>query len=316
MKNRLSLFTIFMLLTSLITAQVNYQNQEHDNTSYDTTYESLIKKLFARKNTLQDTVEYWKIGGNGNVNFSQVHFSDNWNKGGISSLSLLTDLGIFANYTIGKSSWENNLDYNYGIIKSGEQNLRKNEDKIEMNSKFGQKAFSNFFYSFLVNLQTQLFDGYDYIESDGLDSSVLASGIFSPAYLIISIGMDYRPTDNFTILLSPLTSKTTFVLRDNVPVQKYGIKPGENNRKEIGAFMKAMHLWEITEDVSWENKLDLFTNYLDQPEKIDVNWESKLFLKVNEFLATTISANLIYDYDQDDEIQFKEALAVGFSYKF
>ena len=315
MKTRIILLLIFSISFELA-AQLEYKSDGYISTEVDTGYETIIKKLFSRSKSMQDTVEHWKTGGNGNLNFSQVHFSDNWNKGGESSLSLLADMGLFANYTYNKSSWENNLDYKYGLIKAGDREMRKNEDKVEINSKYGQKAFSKFYYSFLVNLQTQLFDGYEYYETEAQDSSALVSGIFSPAYLIVSLGIDYKPTENFTVLLSPITSKTTFVLVDGVPVEKYGIETGEKSKKELGAFLKAKHLWKITEEISWENKLDLFTNYLDQPEQVDVNWESKIFLKVNKFITTTIYANLLYDYDQDDEIQFKEALAVGFSYKF
>jgi len=116
----------------------------------------------------------------------------------------------------------------------------------------------------------------------------------------------------------------------------FGVEAGQHTRFELGGYLRWNISFDLMENVTWTHQLDLFSNYLNQPGNIDVNWTGLLELKVNELLRTTISTHLIYDDDVvldkgtrteivDGEettfiirgpgTQFKEVLSIGLSYK-
>ncbi|MCX6259069.1 MAG: DUF3078 domain-containing protein [Bacteroidia bacterium] len=280
-------------------------------------------------------VKLWKFGGTGNLSLSQGYLK-NWVEGGENSMSTLSVLTGFAKYNKDKVSWENTIEIKYGTLRTGTAQSRKNEDKIELNSKMGYQAYKTLYYSFLCNFKTQGFKGYDYPTDT---TKVLVSDFFAPAYLLISIGMDYKPTSFISVMLSPLTSKTTFVrdggkMVDTVYVPgkvdetKYGLKPGKSIKKEMGAYMKSIITFNLMKSVQAVNRIDLFTDYLNNPQNIQVNWEVNLNMKINKYLATTVSTRLVYDDNINipvpnsvpprtkKAIQFKEVLGVGLSFLF
>ena len=284
---------------------------------------------------------YWKLGAETGINFTQGYLS-NWVKGGESSVSALGDFTSFANYTKNKTKWENNFRFKYGLMKTGEKGLRKNDDLWEINTKFGQKAFGklgrnimkehgkeslkNWYYSFLISLKSQIAAGYNYP-----NDSVIVSSFMSPGHLFFVLGLDYKPSKTTSILMSPITSKSTIV-RDTVNIDqtKYGLDHDRKIKSEMGGYMKAKFLIKISDDISLYNKLSLFTNYLDNPQNIDIDWEATLKMRINYYINANISTHLIYDdniqvpiYDSEGikigsgpRTQFKELISVGFTFKF
>lgn len=253
----------------------------------------------------------WDIDGVGKAHFNQGYLS-NWARGGESSLSTLWTVRYSADYKKGKTIWDNDLEYKIGLLKSGDKSLRKNEDKLEINSKFGTNAFKNWYYSSLLNFQTQFFTGYDYP-----DTKNPISGFLAPSYLVFSVGMDYKPSDKLTLLLSPISSKFT-MMRDTTKFDQtnFGISKNRKSKKELGAYVKSIFTIDITEKINMENKVNLFINYLGKREAIDVDYELTLNMEINRLINTTINAHLVYDRDVDPNIQFKENLSVGMQYKF
>ncbi len=256
-------------------------------------------------------VPIWDIDGKADIMFNQGYL-DNWAEGGQSSLSALSIIRFDADYVYGKMNWDNDLEYRVGLLKAGEQDARKNDDKIEINSKFGQEAFKNWYYSILFNFKTQLFYGYDYP-----NDSIPVSSFMAPAYTVFSLGLDYKPSKKLTFLVSPLTSKFTIV-RDTSKYDgtDYGLSANETVRKEIGAYIKAISKWKITEDIDLENRLNLFTNYTNKPQNVDFDWEATVNFKLNEFITTRLHLHLVYDHDIVQKMQVKEMLSIGFTYKF
>jgi len=255
----------------------------------------------------------WDLDGITNLQFNQGFISSNWARGGESSLSTLWNIRYSADYTYGNQiSWANDLEYKIGILKSGDKKLRKNEDKLEINSKFGSNAINNWYYSALLNFQTQFFTGYNYP-----NTAEPVSGFLAPAHLVFSIGMDYNPKEKLTILLSPISSKFT-MMRDTVKFDqtKFGIPKNEKVKKELGAYLKSIFTLNFNNDISMENKVNFFINYLEKHETLDIDYEITLNMEVTELINTRINTHLIYDKDISPRIQFKENLSVGFSYKF
>lgn len=285
----------------------------------------LVKTLTTPVDSLAaDTT--WKKGGTLGLNFSQVYLS-NWAAGGQNSLSSNGLVSLFANRAKGKSSWDNTLDLAYGMLWQGDAAGVKTDDKIDFASKWGYQANQDWFYSALFNFRTQFAPGY---EDPFADDLVRISDFLAPAFSLAALGMDYKPSDNFTAFISPSTLKMTIV-NDTTLSTNYGVAAGEMFRAEIGGYAKVQYTTELAENVSLMTKIDLFSNYLNNPQNIDVNWETLISMKINEYMSATISTQLIYDDDiaiaRSQEYfestgiaagpitQFKEVLAVGFSYK-
>lgn len=285
-----------------------------------------------------DSLQGWESGGLISLNMSQVSLT-NWNAGGQNSLSLIALLSLHANLTKGKSSWENSLDLGYGVLGQGRKDFDwiKTDDKINLVSKYGYQATEKWYYSGLLNFSTQATNGYNYP-----NDSVPISRFMAPGYLLLAAGFDYKPNKIFSAFISPATMKSTFVLDQKLAdAGAFGVEalktdalgnitPGKNSRFEIGGYVRIVFQNEIIKHVNLSSKLDLYANYIDNPGRIDVNWENLISFKVNKFISATISTHLIYDDDIDivefDEsgqqiakgprVQFKEVLSIGFSYDF
>lgn len=281
----------------------------------------LIVPVMGFSRTSSDTTKVWTKGGTISVNFSQVSLT-NWAAGGKSSASGTALFNVFANYAEDNKSWENTLDVGYGLLKEEDDKAVKTDDKIDFSSKFGlkPKAESKLFYTTLFNFRTQMTNGYNYPNTDDAISTFMA-----PGYFTLALGMDYKPNDKFSLFLSPLTGKMTVVTDDELSdAGAFGVDPGKKSRSELGAFLKSQFKTTVVKNVDFETKLDLFSNYLDTPQNIDIHWDVLVNMKINDFLSANLITNLIYDDDvhiDDGEksgprIQFKQLFGVGLSLKF
>lgn len=156
------------------------------------------------------TVNGWKKGGFFAINFNQVSLT-NWAAGGESALSATALGSAFVKYRKDDLYWETVLDAGYGFITTSSQPLRKNEDKLELNSKFGKKAKGKFYYAGMLNFRTQFAPGFNFP-----NDSVEISRFMAPAYLSLALGMDYKPNEWFSAFISPATGRSTFVLDQNL----------------------------------------------------------------------------------------------------
>ncbi|PVY37244.1 DUF3078 domain-containing protein [Pontibacter virosus] len=280
----------------------------------------------------------WDFGGTGTVNFSQVSLS-NWAAGGQNSLSALGIMNIYSNYKKGKNTWNNTLDLTYGTVKLQEQRLRKSDDRLELNLKYGRQASSKWFYTAQLNTRTQISPTYT-PERDSVISNFMA-----PAFMLASIGMDYKPNPKLSVFISPFTGKFTAVLNQRMAdYGAFGVEPaqrdlegnlipgtGERLREEFGGFVNVRFRNEIFKNVTLQSKADLFSNYLRNAKNIDVNWENLVNFKVNKFLSASLFLHMIYDDDilididrsgdgtmdgKGPRLQLKETMGIGLSYKF
>ncbi|HEY8387695.1 MAG TPA: DUF3078 domain-containing protein [Parasegetibacter sp.] len=271
--------------------------------------------------------EGWTKKGLLNINFSQGSTS-NWSAGS-DKFSLSTNL-IFnyqALYKKDRRNWDNSLDINYGLVNTTSTGLRKNDDRIDLLSKYGYQidTTGKWLVTVLGNFRTQLTDGQRYFKSDitGNDTSEIVSTFLAPANILISPGMEWKPSGSFNLFLSPSTARWIVVSRRVDQLSElYGIEPGKKARFEIGAFLTANFNKDIFKNVNYKAKLDLFSNYRHNPQNIDVFFTNLLSMKVNEWLSVTYNVDVIYD---DDALrpdgthwgtQFKSLLGIGFAAKF
>ncbi len=263
----------------------------------------------------------WKKEGKIGLNLSQSHLS-NWAAGGQSALNTLGLFSYKANYAKDKYQWDNFLDLALGYSVIGTSKPIKTDDRIEFSSQFGLKATEQLLYSLGFSFKSQFANGFDYAN----DSTHPISGLLAPGYFTLGVGMDWKPSEHFTISLAPLTGRVTVVTKEELSeAGAFGVEPGNTARFELGAKMVARLSKEIAKNIEIGTKLELFTDYLKNPQNIDVDWQAALTMKVNSWLNANIATHLIYDddimiMDKDGNIgprtQFKEVFSLGLSYTF
>ena len=279
--------------------------------------------LFAQEPAERDSnAAVWNKGIATNIGFSQLSLT-NWAAGGVGQLSLNTYLDAYANLTKGKILWSNELQAGYGFIHSFEKNyLDKSDDRLILDSKFGYKAAEKIYFSVVYNFRTQFAEGWD------SKHTVITSNFFAPAYTSLGIGVDFMPTKNVSINVSPLTGKVTMV-RDPELRSRYGNGDEQFARFELGAQVRVDAKLEV-ENFKVGTALILFSDYLNKPQNIKVMWDFNAEAKISRFFAVTLRTNMIYDDNikltkykertgemyEAAGIQFKELFSIGFNYTF
>ncbi|MBK9290201.1 MAG: DUF3078 domain-containing protein [Bacteroidetes bacterium] len=283
----------------------------------------LIPAIIAANSLLakQDTLSHWKTAGKVGFNFSQSHLS-NWAAGGQSSLNTLMLFRYDFNYAKGAMKFDNNIDMNLGYSLIGKLKPIKTDDKFEFNSSYGRKATEKLFYTGALSFRSQLRDGFNYAK----DSTNPISRPFAPAYITLGAGGDWKPVDYFSVTWLPVTGRLTIVADDSLSnAGAFGVEAGKKLRTELGSKATVRFKKEIFQNVTLTSKLELFSDYLKNPQNVDVDFQNLLVMKVNSWMNANISAHLIYDDDikitdkngkRGPRTQFKEVLSIGLSYAF
>jgi hypothetical protein len=292
---------------------------------------TMLVFLFTLVNAQQDTTKYWKREGRVGFNFAQGYLS-NWAAGGTSSVNTQGYLQYSANYAKDNHKWDNSFDFLLGYSVFGDEKPMKTDDRLELNSLYGKKITEKWFSSLAFSFKTQTNDGFDY----KADSTHPISKIFSPAYVTLGIGAEWTPNKIFSVNISPLTARGTFVIDQTladagafgVEAATYDItgtkiEDGQNFRFEFGGKLVAKLNVDLAKNVNFLSKFELFSDYLKKPKNVDVDWQNQITMKVNSWLNASIMAQLIYDEDinitdKDGKIgprtQFKEMFALGLRY--
>jgi hypothetical protein len=269
-----------------------------------------------------DTTQWkWKRGGVINLNLSQASLK-NWAAGGDDfSMAVNSYINYFVLYRDGKKSWDNSIDFNLGYVQTTSLGSRKNDDRLDVLSKYGYAIKRKLFLTGLLNFRTQFFDGYTYSAPD----REFSSSFLSPAYALASVGMDYKPNASFSAFVSPVTSRYVIVANKFLSAKGlYGVTPGENGLYEIGAFASLNYNKAVVNNVSYKAKLDLFSNYLRNAKNVDLFMTNYLTFKVNKFLSASYNLDLIYDDDvrlfgdggTSPGLQIKSLMGVGLLVRF
>ena len=246
----------------------------------------------------------WKKGGDVSLSFSQVHLS-NWAAGGEKSLSFGSSSNLYANYKKDKMIWENYAFLSYGVIKAGERAAIKNSDQINVGSRAGYQMSNNWYYAAAMLGKTQFAPGYRYSANDTTKTSTF----LAPAYMFLSLGLDYKPSSRFYISLAPAMGKATFLnSKDETILKAAGITQemiddGKKARYEFGGGIVLNMNGNFFENrVSYITQLELFSNYFDEPQNIDVVWDFQLRIALTKHISAALRLNMIY-YDKQKTLK-------------
>ncbi len=261
----------------------------------------------------------WKRGGLLSFNLAQGSLS-NWAAGGDNfSLTVNGYFNYFAFYRHKRHVWDNNLDINLGYVQTTSLGGRKNDDRLDLLSKYGYKmdTLGKWYLSSLFNFRSQFFDGFTY--SNNVPNFV--SSILSPAYVILSVGFDYKPDSKLSVFLSPLTSRWVIVTNDTLSRKGlYGVPVGQKSINEIGAYATVNYSTTIAKNVTYKGRMDLFANYRNKPQNMDLFMTNIFSFKINRYFSATYNLDLIYDDDvrlfgvnkDAPGLQAKSLIGIGF----
>ena len=302
----------FLLFVSFFTVIAGAQAQDAEKEIISNTDKTVSKISDTTKNG-------WKRKGNLIFLFNQSNFN-NWLAGGENNMSGNVGVNYDFNYKKNDLTWDNKVIASYGLLQTKNTDFqKKTDDRFEYNSVLGKKAVGYWYYSFFANFRTQFAKGYVYDkDANGKETRDEFTNIFSPAYLTYGPGMFWKKSDNLKVNLAPLTSKVTYVDRDfTLANEKYfGVQEGRSYRYELGFYASAYYKLDIMANISMENTLNLYSNYLEDPKNIDLDYTLAVVMRINRYLTTNLVVQTIYDDNAFNGFQTRQIFGLAANYGF
>ncbi|MFL2602225.1 MAG: DUF3078 domain-containing protein [Flavobacteriaceae bacterium] len=280
--------------------------------------------LHAQKEIKKDSLETnWNLSGKFTFLGNQSSYSY-WTAGGQTSVSGTIKIDYDFNYDKDGWNWDTKLITAYGLNSiGGSKFLKKTDDKLEINSLLGKKftnnLIGNWSYSSFINFKTQWTKGYRFRKnSQGEEERTELTRFFSPAYLQVGVGLYWKKNKDFWINMAPFTGRLIIVNRyftNNLEDNKryFGVKKGKNSRFELGASIRSFFKFELVENVFVTNRISLYSDYLDNPANIDLDYTINTIMKVNKYLTTNLIIQFIYDHNSVKRLQVREVMGIGIS---
>ena len=282
---------------------------------------------FSQEEEENDTIPNgWSTEGTVQLLFNQSAFNKEWTGGGTSSIAGNLSVDYQFNYKMDDFTWNNRIFGNYGLTKvKDDEFIRKTSDRLELNSIAGkQMQESNFYYSWFLNFRTQFAKGYEFGEDPDTGETIRTeiSDFMSPAYLQTGPGIMWKKSDDLFINLAPATARFIFVDKsfttgpDYVDGDYFGVDEGKSMRFELGAALSAYSKYEIMENVNMEHTLSLYSNYLDKPGNIDIDYLLNVEMGINDYLSANLVFQAVYDDNAVGAFQIREVFGLGINFGF
>jgi len=277
----------------------------------------LVSSSVFAQETIVDTTKHWTRKGIFTFLANQSSFS-NWQAGGQNNFAGNAGVNYDFNYKNGDWNWDNKLILSYGLTKIKGAETQKTDDRIEFNSLLGKKATGEWFYSAFFNFKTQMDTGLD-----PETQSIKISHFFSPAYFQFGPGMLWKKSDNLKVNFAPATSKLIMVHKHFTEFSSsFGVEQGDTSRYELGAAVGGYYKFNVMENVSVENILNFYSNYLEDPQNVDIDYQLNIVMKINKFLTTNFAFQTLFDDNavapgnNYAKIQTKQIIGLGVNYGF
>ena len=262
--------------------------------------------------TEKDTTKVWTKKGNMSLLLSQSAYNRQWLGGGTSNVAGNFGLNYDFNYKKGDVVWDNKFILAYGLSKiKGNENTAKTDDRLELNSLWGKKAKAkNWYYSMYFNFKSQMDIGLD-------KNNEIISHFFSPAYFQFGPGFLWKKDNNASINISPAAGKLILVHKHFTDLgPSFGVLQGDNTRFEFGASISAYYKFVALTNVTIENRLNLYSNYLEDPQNVDIDYQMNVVMKINKYLSANVALQTIYDDNAIKGVQVREVFGLGINYGF
>lgn len=259
--------------------------------------------------------EGWVTGGALGLDFAQLSMINPRIGAGDNRIALGGLGNIFTTYTKGKNSWNTTLSVQLAVQQLAGNDWQKSLDLFRINSKYAyQTNNEKWAYATLLTFETLTMPTYpnNFLKKQQ-DSDLIQAEFLSPARLEFSPGIDYKPSAIWSFFLSPISYKLIYVGNQDIAnLGLHGTKLKDDNIP--GIFEKSFHQAGgrlvsnyknkfLREKIVYTSRLDLFSNYLKNPQNIDVLWQNDLGWQIWK----NFSLNFLLEafYDHDIEVQVK-----------
>lgn len=223
---------------------------------------------------------------------------------------------VFANQKGEKSFWNNQAS-----LQLSAQRLRtdpdlpkgfqKNLDVLRLTSRYGHKLSSDkWYFAFDAFFQTLLLKTYASNYLDPIDSSDhVVAKFLSPIMITFSPGIEYKPNEHLSFFYSPVGSQIIYVADDEIA--RTGVHGNDVTRAADGsvvAFKNTFFGFGSEFKAAYTNKywngrfavtsgLRLFSNYLHQPQNVDVLFSNNFSIVIFKGLSLDLLGEYFYDHD-------------------
>jgi len=262
-----------------------------------------------------DTIKkprHWSINANNSIMFNQAAFS-NWVGGGANNVGWLASANYNLVYEKGRNLWENIIIMNYGQNTTKGVGTRKTQDVLNISTNYGLQFSKSWYVSTGASLLSQFSGGFD--DGNNPEANKI-SNFMAPGYVNAGIGITYRPSDNLTVTLRPINGRFTFVLDKDLQLAgNYGLKAdGDFFLMQLGFLASAIYKVKLMENIEMTNTGSIFSNYLENPDHMVLSYNMLLNMKINKFVSSIVTLDLMYDHNQIQKTQLKQTLGIGFAY--
>jgi hypothetical protein len=267
---------------------------------------------FAQEQIPTDSTKAWSVVGQNTLMLNQSAFS-NWVAGGANNIGWQAGVNYNMTYEKDKDLWENLIILGYGMNNTQGVGSRKTQDVINLSTNYGRKIFNSWYLSGGVGFISQFAPGY---EDGNNPEAKKISNFMAPGYVNVGVGFTYKPSDNLTVTLRPANARWTFVLdKDLQMAGNYGLKnDGDSSFFQFGFMAAAQYNVKLMENITLQNTASVFSNYLEHPERLVMAYGGILNMKINKYISTNITLDLLYDHNQIKKTQLKQTLGVGLAY--
>ena len=267
-----------------------------------------------------DTIkaEGWQNSGKTTFLINQTAFS-NWTSGGESSIAATLSVDYNLNYYKNGWSWDTKMLGSFGVNKNSDSKFfKKIDDRIEINSVMGKKFIEKFSFSSFLNFKTQFSKGFKYSTNDqGNEIRTEKTRVFSPAYIQLGVGIYWKENNSLWVNFAPITGRLILASKKftndlSEGEEYFGVPRGQNSRFELGASISAFYKFELVENIILEQRVNLYSDYLYKADNIDVDYTVSAYMKINDYLSTTLIVQALYDDNAIKKLQLREVFGLAF----
>jgi len=323
------IFTFFTLLLFVLHGSVFAQDPDLDQLRQVPSKESLpvkipglkIQEVVVPQSTLDLKVNYWRTWTSFGINANQASFSDNWNGGGVNSISIGGTFDRKSTYTKDNKNFTTQLILKYGTLKNKDQLARKSNDRIFWDNKAGFKLSKSWSLFASLAWETQFVEGYTYFkDEEGNDTrGAVISNFMAPGYITESVGIEYTPDKSFSLRFGTGTARQTFIMDDRLVFdnkKSFGVDTGKNFRNELAFQLVANLNRDLTENLNITSRYAFFANY-NELDEASHRLDATLTARVSRVINVSLSGIVWYDKNiGDGKVQTSQNLALGIMYKF
>lgn len=275
----------------------------------------LTASLLTAQEMADSSRQYWSTGAGIGMDVSQLLQINPKVGAGQNNMNLAGAITFYGKYKKGRTNWDNTASWQFGVQKvgagpiptGGEIPFQKTIDELRLNSKYGYAASvsSKWFFAADVALLTQVtpsFPGtanYRGVLLSNINDTLTLSRFFAPAVVNVSPGIDYKPSDAWSIYYSPIAYKGILVTDPDIALLNvHGNEPGKQSFHLMGSLLRIIYQGKYADGkVRYSSNLAFYSNYLKEPQNIDLDWQNQLEFLLIKNLSIHLIFNAFYDHD-------------------